>query len=107
MLSTIEKDLRPVNGIMKIVSKEYPNWYGIEDIGFIWHGSWSDPEIEYNGNVVNSTIIEDTMWDRWTHDDYGEYLLEKANDEDGFAQYMRDNVDDVYELIELTMEGMR
>ena len=35
MLSVIDKDLRKVNGAWTIVPKEYPNWYGFEDIGFI------------------------------------------------------------------------
>lgn len=61
MLSTIEKDLRVINGVATIVPREYPNWYGIEDIGFIWHGTQADPEIEYDGHVINAYIVEDTM----------------------------------------------
>ena len=102
MLSTIEKDLRTVNGVMSIVPKEYPNWYGIEGIGFIWRGSWSDPGLEYNGKVINSTIVEDTMWDRFTHDDDGNYI--ERNEKD-FNTYMKDNADEVKELCELALFG--
>ena len=58
MISTIEKDFTVVDGAIVLGWKEYPNWYGIEDIGFISRGSWSDPEIEYNGKRLNSTIVE-------------------------------------------------
>lgn len=99
MLSTIKQDLIAIDGVGTIVPREYPNWYGIEDIGFIWHGTQSDPEIEYDGCVVNACIVEDTMWYDWTHDDEDNFLQEKENDEDGFAEFMRDNATDVKELI--------
>lgn len=104
MLSEIKKDLKMVNGVMTVVPREYPNWYGIEDIGFIWCGTQSDAKIEYDGCVYNATTIEDAMWYEWTHDDEGNYLPERANDEDGFAQFMRANDEDVRELIVMTIE---
>ena len=106
MLSEIDKDLKKVNGTWAIVKKEYPNWYGLEDVGFIWRGSWSDPVLEYKGNLINSTIVEDAMWDRWTHDDYGNHLPEREEDEEGFAEYMKENAYEVYELLEnaITLE---
>lgn len=99
MLSTLKEDLRVVNGVGTIVPKEYPNWYGIEDIGFIWHNTQADAEIEYDGYVINSCIVEDTMWYDWTHDDEDNIIPERESDEDGFEQFMRDNATDVKELI--------
>ena len=101
MVSTIEKTLIFEDGVAKMVWKEYPNWYGIKDVGFIWHGSWSDPEIEYKGKRINSTIVEDTMWERFKEDceEDGEIPTE-----DKFELYMMVNQEDVYELIELAME---
>lgn len=104
MVSTIERDLVSVNGVLALQWKEYPNWYGIEDIGFIWRGSWSDPEIEYNGKRLNSTIVEDTMWERFRED------CEEKNwsaDEhlSDFVGYMKDNANEVYELIEIALGG--
>ena len=32
-------------------------FYGIENINFIWHGEWNDPEIEYKGNLINYYTI--------------------------------------------------
>lgn len=105
MISTIERDFIVKDGVASFPMKEYPDWYGIPDVGFIWHSEWSDPEIEYKGKRINSTIVENTMWDRWTHDDYGNYISERENDLDGFSKYMKENADDVYELIELVING--
>ena len=105
MVSTIEKDLKLIDGNAVLVLKEYPNWYGIEDIGFIWHGSWSDPELEYKGKVVNSYIIEDSMWERFRED-----CEEQGKNADvcidEFDTYMKENAYDVYELLELAIENM-
>ncbi len=29
--------------------KELPDWYGIPNIGFVYHGGWADSEVEYKG----------------------------------------------------------
>ncbi len=103
MISTIERDFKVENGVASFPMKEYPNWYGIENIGFIYHGSWNDPEIEYNGKVINAYIVEDTMWER-----FKEECEEQGRDADtyidDFDTYMIENAYDVYELIELAME---
>ena len=104
MISTIERE-NSIKGLLFGKMRELPNWYGIENIGFVWHGEWSDPEVEYAGERINVNIIEDSMWQRWIYDDDGNFLKEKACDQDGFAQFMKENVNEVYELIELAMEG--
>lgn len=96
MISTMEYDFKIENGVVSFPMKELPNWYGIEDVGFIWHGQWSDPEIEYKSKRINCYIVEDTMWDRFKEDGFC--------DEDLFGNYMRENADEVRELIELAME---
>ncbi len=106
MISTIKRDFKVINGVASFPMKEYPDWYGIPGIGFIWHGSQSDPFIEYKGKEINSFIVEDTMWDRWTHDDYGNYISERGKDLDGFSKYMKENANEVYELIELAIGGI-
>lgn len=97
MISTIDRDFVVKNGVASFPMKEYPDWYGIPNVGFIWHNSWSDPEIEYNRKKINSYIVEDTMWERFK-EEHGEHA-----DEDLFDQYMRDNADEVYYLIELAI----
>lgn len=45
-----------------------PNWYGIEGIGFAWHGPWSDPMLHYKGHTFNGNVIQDSMWDMFLED---------------------------------------
>ena len=86
------------NGVMHIVPKELPNYCGIETIGVVWHGEWSDPEIEYKGKRCNVYDMEDTM--------YGYYRDEYPNDgENNFAKYMKDNESEVIELCEHILFG--
>lgn len=104
MVSTVERDFVVKNGVASFPYKEYPDWYGIEDIGFIPHGSWSDPEIEYRGQRLNATIIEDTMWERF-HEHCKENNCNADEKLSDFVPYMREHVEDVYELIEMALGG--
>ena len=98
MTSTIEKDLKMVDGVMRVVPKELRDWYGIEGIGFVWHGEWADPEIEYKGKRFSCFIVEDTMWERFRQE------CPEAN-EDKFDEYMWEKANDVIELCDLVIEG--
>lgn len=104
MISTLERD-NSIEGILFRKMKELPDWYGLTGVGFIWHGEWNDPEIEYKGKRINATIVEDTMWERWIRDDDGRLIDGRESDDDGFKKFMLDNKDEVYELIELAMEN--
>ena len=104
MTSTLDRDFIVKDGVASFPMKEYPDWYGIPGIGFIWHNTQTDPELEYKGKRINSTIIEDAMWDKWIHDDDGNLIPGREKDNDGFSKYMKENADDVYELIEIVIE---
>ena len=83
--------------IFRVQARELPNWYGIPDIGFIYHNEWSDAEIEYNGEVFNSHDAEDAMYEWYTdqcHDD-GVDPSDK-----GFEIYMLEHADEVRELLD-------
>ena len=82
-----------------------PNWYGIEGIKFIWHNTQSDPEIEYKGKRCSCYIVEDTMWERWIHDNDDNLIPERERDFEGFDKFMKENVDEVKELCELALFG--
>jgi len=96
MNSTIEMELTFTHGVASFKPKNLPNWYGIENVGFIWHGAWSDPEIEYKGKRINATIVEDTMWERFREECQSE-------DIDDFSNYMKEQAEEVYKLIDLAM----
>lgn len=79
-----------------------PNWYGIKDVKYVWHGEWSDAEILYKGNLINSTIIENSMIES-----YRDYLDENNiidDNYDNFDKYMLDNKDEVIEFCEMYLD---
>ena len=82
--------------------RELPDWYGIPNVKFIWHSGWVDPELYYKGHVINSTIIEDSMWS-----EYREFCEEHDVEEnyEGFDLFMEDNVDSVYDYLDLAISS--
>ncbi len=59
MTSTIERDFVVKNDVASFPMKEYPNYCGIEDIGYISHGEWSDAELEYKGKLKKEKTLDD------------------------------------------------
>lgn len=86
-------------------SHRLPYWYGIEPILFIYHGDWSDPEVSYNGMVVNSYTVEDSMTQLY-REHCEEHQISDDN-YDGFEEYMRENADEVKELIEIAYQSLQ
>lgn len=81
------------------------NWYNIDGIEFHFMGPWADFEITFDGvRDAAGVVVEDTMWERYTEDvpepddyrgdNWGVYV-------DQFADYMRDNTDEVKDLIRM------
>ena len=97
MTSTIERNFVVKNGLASFPMKEYPNYCGIEDIGYISHGEWADAELEYKGKLFNENVVSDAMWERFI-----EEFPDKDGDYETFSQYMYDNKDEVYELCRYT-----
>ena len=75
-------------------------FYGIEDINFIWHGEWSDPEIEYKGNLINYYTIENSLYE-----DFLERLSNEENEGMNFEEWVYANKDLAYNYIELYLES--
>ena len=70
------------------------NYYrGIRDIEFIWHGPSSDPELSYNGMVVNFYDVEDTIWQEYKEDGYD------PDDEEEFTKYCQNHEAEIKQLI--------
>ena len=68
-------------------------WYGVPGIRMIWHGEWNDPELECDGYVANYWDVEDTMYEYAKEDGID------ADNDDAFAQYVRDHADDAKYLV--------
>lgn len=95
------KELKGMLSALEAVGKiEYPLWYGIPGIRFIYHNSWADPEIEYKGERCCCCMIEDTMWDMFRHETGSE-------NPDEFETYMQENADLVYALCEAEINAVK
>lgn len=102
MVSTIERNMKVINGVVSFPMKEYPDWYGISGIGYIWINEWTDPQLEYNGKRFSCYIVEDTMWERYREECYERDV---KPDVDKFGDYMRENADEVRELARIAAES--
>lgn len=69
------------------------DFYGVPGIEFVWHGSQSDPEVEYKGVRINYYDLEDGLWDLYTEE--MREAGKKATD-DGFEAWIAKNHDQVY-----------
>lgn len=65
-----------------VPKKHREDWFGIKGARFIYHGDWSDPEIEYDGITIPYWDVES-----WLLDIYREEHPEDRND-DGFDEWM-------------------
>lgn len=82
-------------GNRKHIIKESANsWMGCKEITMIWHGEWSDPELEYNGCVANYWDVED-----WCAEVCREEGV-NPEDKNAFANWIRQNEDRVGATIE-------
>jgi len=73
----------------KLIKESANSWMGCQRIKMIWHGEWSDPELEYNGSVANYWDVED-----WCAEACREEGV-NPNDKNAFANWIRQNEDRV------------
>ena len=66
---------------------------GIRGIEFIWHGATPDPELSYQGKVVNYYDVEDTIWQEYKEDGYD------SDDEEEFTKYCQNHEAEIKQLI--------
>lgn len=69
-----------------------PYWYGIRDIGFVWRGEHSNPELEYQGVRLNAHDVEETMLCYYE-------IEHRVYDESLFALYIKEHTDEVYNIL--------
>lgn len=84
--------------------EDYPDWYGVPGIKFIHPGNNVETaKIKYKGKTFYDCDVEDTMWERWIYDDNDNLIPEREKDMTGFEQFMRDNADEIKDLLEMMM----
>ena len=97
----IEGEIEESTRIRKqAVTAAYGGWgkfYGLPDVEFTVPNDTDDPTIFYNGKYYNYYDIEDTLWSF-----FREYCEETGviQDEDMFEQWIAENPDYVYEVLE-------
>lgn len=81
--------------------------WGIPNVYYIWHGEWSDPEIQYKNNYYDYYDVEDYLWETYKDDVEQEYWTPiKENEDDDFVLWAKRNSSNVKALIsELTPTG--
>jgi len=72
------------------------NYRGVEGVKHIWHGEWADPEVEYDGKLVNYWDIDEYMQDMADSNGINIEDTEALNqfcidNEDAVKQYIIDN----------------
>ena len=70
---------------------------GIGDVHILWHGEWADPELEYNGMVVNYRYVEDAMYSNFQYECEMNHTDHRAI---SFTRYCMDRAEQVRQLIE-------
>lgn len=83
--------------------EDYPDWYGIPNIKFIYQNNVETPKIKYKGKTFYDCDVEDAMWERWVRDDDGNVIPGRDGDYEGFEKFMRDNADEIYDMLEMIM----
>ena len=79
-------------------------FYEIRGIKFIWHGSWSDPELIWHRQSFNYYDLEDTLWSY-----YREECAEtgKQESEEGFANWVRANAPLAREILQNIVDARK
>jgi hypothetical protein len=85
-------DYRKPNGL--------PDWYGIRGIKFVYYNDWTDPKLYYKKHLINSYLIEDTMWEDYSDECKTNGIVPSDG---GFENYMHENANEVYELLDETI----
>lgn len=83
--------------VSSIDGREVPNWHGIEGVGYIYHGEWSDPEIEYKGKRFNIHDVEYIMRGCFCIMFGSEHFHE-------FSRYIEVNTQYVYDILNELIE---
>ena len=77
---------RNLNNSKKIINSGY---MGIDDVKYISHGEWADPELEYDGIVANYWDVEDYLVDLAKEEGVN------TDDDDEYSKWVIKNADEV------------
>lgn len=95
--------MKTLEEIFASIQKERKLYCNVPDVYFVWHGEWSDPEVSYKDKLFNLPMdVETPLWAY-----YCEHCKEKRieKSEDGYGQYVENNADELYEILENLIEA--
>lgn len=72
-------------------------WKYHNQVEFISNGEWNDPQLEFNGQVVNYYSVFDALYSFFT-EDCNEFGIEDT--EENFVIFCQNNTDLIEELFE-------
>lgn len=74
-------------------NKTLNNWRGIEEIGFVSNGEYSDPSLIYKGYEFNYWDIESALWEMFLEDrpHYNDSIAGNAAVEQEFSDYLKND----------------
>ena len=77
-------------------------FYGIYGIEFIWHGSWSDPELIWHKKSFNYYDVENTFYEIWksTPEYLNANLSSDAAIDTAFSKWMKKNAKRIKEFLQ-------
>ena len=93
------KTLKEIFAQPTIPKKLYCN---VPDVYFFYRGEWADTEVMYEDKIFNLPVdVESPLWSY-----YEEYCEENGLEaiEENFADYIENNPDDVYEILNSLIE---
>ena len=64
-INTVNKDGKKYRYVDYVVDKN-KLFYGVPDVYFIYINDWSDPYVEYDGELYNYYDLEDSLWNYYT-----------------------------------------
>lgn len=82
------------DGVARTTSKS--TYRGVPGSRFIWHGEWSDPEIEWDGELINYNEFEDNLWYMFRSDTGldSEQAFEEWINQEGGTDFLARELDD-------------
>lgn len=90
--------MKTLEEIFESIQKERKLYCNVPDVYFVCHGEWSDPEVSYKNKLFNLPMdVETPLYDYYCEDCKEKGIKES---EDGFEQYVENDPDELYEILE-------
>jgi len=73
-----------------------PKFYGIQEIDFIYHGEWDDPEVKYKEQFFNYYELEESLYE----------IFNEENNDKEFGKWVFENKSKAFEILDILSESL-